>query len=171
MHILSDNYKMETQREDRSVRNIFPQHDGYVIFTRDTPVRPNHLQVPAEPHFNHNSMPVTTHHTFQKLPPSTPPPGELLFILYNSTKTTPGWNFPSYGMLQCHMSTPAFQGAFHRLLKLLTCWFCLLEIRDYGFFILAYRGSHTVPGTLETQKTMFDCVLIKAVFITVNSRR
>lgn len=35
------------------------------------------------------------------------------------------------------------------------------------FLILTPLVSHTVPGTLETQKTMFACVLIKAVLIAV----
>lgn len=172
MHIMSDNDKMEIQRGDRSVRNIFPQYGGHVPFTTYTPIRPNCLQVPAEPNF-----PVT-----QCLWPHVTPSKNYLHLLLHlvnfssfftlQLKQPPGGTFPHPSVcLNGTLSTPALQCVFHCLLKLLTCWFCLLEIRDYGFFILAYPGSLTVPGTLETKKTMFDCVLRKAVFITVSSWR
>lgn len=138
------------------------------IFTSSSAhtIRPNSLHAPDGPQFfithclGHRGMPSKT----------TSP----LFCLVNfhafptSPLKSPKCALPS--LLCCRSPYPSYDTS-HRLLKLLVCWFCLLKVRDYGFFTLAFPAPQIVPGTLETQKTMFVCFLIKAVLRAVTSRR
>lgn len=171
MHLVSDKDKMKIQGED-SCQEYFSSVWWSCVLHHIHSCQTKLPAVSKHATLFYNSTPLTTAHTFQKLLPPTSLLGELLLFLIIQLKQPPGGIFPHLSLcFNGTLSIPTLQYRFHCLLKLLTCWFCLLEIRDYGFFILVYSASHTVPGTLETQKTMFDCVLIKAVFIAVRRRR
>lgn len=129
------------------------------LITMPSPGRPNHLQV-TELTLFHNSVPLTVGHAV----PRSPPPVISPWFTWNNPHTE---NPLAFSLFQQHTVYTHITTTTPLIIE--TAYLLGLSSWSQGpwFLILTSRVSHTVPGTLETQKTMFACVLIKAVLIAV----
>lgn len=158
---LSCTVKNQSQKTCWSAWGCRPlfQNGGHFLITMPSPGRPNHLQV-TELTLFHNLVPLTVGHAL----PRSPPPIISPWFTWNNPHTE---NPLAFSLFKQHTVYTHITTTTPLIIE--TAYLLGLSSWSQGpwFLILTSRVSHTVPGTLETQKTMFACVLIKAVLIAV----